>query len=638
MDKPLFSVVSIGRNEVRTLPRLIESLNEFLSRGGDFVFVDTGSTDGTSEVARKGGAKVFEVGDRFTTTIDDATANAINEKFVVPPDAPIVQAGSRFFSFADARNYAKGLAENDFLCTPDCDEAWTTLDIDAINELIRQGYEKLMVNFVFAHFPDGSPSVQFVADTRFYDRRKIWWKGIIHETQQGNPEKVMAVGSEVAYLEHYQNQETDRSKYLSGLAWACYSEPDNDRNSHYFARELLYRGDRYNSAIKEFKRHIDMNKWDVERGQSMVYIGNCYAAVGKDDDALQWWHRAIGSGETRRAAFLALAQYWKTKNKPVLVSAYAQAALEIPNSGFYANDMAHYTFMPYEFLYWAKGWRGDIPAARMYLTKCLEYDPTSAVYLDHMQYYFSKEEQKTVREMVRGDVKKWKAGRTIDRIALPITRACNRDCPECSARKADPDWDRAHPHVSVDELKWVGKTLGPIKTIEVTGGEPSRHPEFKEISEHFHDWFQSNDIMLLTNALEFYYCPEKLPLLLYYDRVYISWYTNEFGIKYGVDPNTAAVNYVEDYLKKSGKKFWTQRMDQHCPIGKPPYKGIPTCGYDVGDSVGYGAGKIYGCCTAYWLSDRGKGIPLTEDWRKHLSEIELPCAGCFLTGQEEGGT
>jgi len=218
---------------------------------------------------------------------------------------------------------------------------------------------------------------------------------------------------------------------------------------------------------------------------------------------------------------------------------------------------------------------------------------------------------------------KWREGRVINRIAIPVTRRCNRVCPECPAR--------GDSQTPVEELKWVGKMLGPIGKIELTGGEPSLHPDFEEISKSCHDWFDCKDIMLLTNGS----IPDsKLPLLLNYDRVYITHYTNEFGIRHHAQPNTGDVNRVEDYLKKNGKKFWTQRMDKHTPIGSPPYTGIPACGYDRGDSVGYGQGRIYGCCVAFWLSDKGDSIPLTRDWRDHLSEVTTPCATCFFTGEK----
>ena len=267
--------------------------------------------------------------------------------------------------------------------------------------------------------------------------------------------------------------------------------------------------------------------------------------------------------------------------------------------------------------------------------KCLEYHPTDETFLNDMQYYFTPEEQMEAREKAGVVPGKWRKGREINRIALPITRECNRNCPECSAREADPSWRGTDTNITIDELKWAGKTLGPIKTIELTGGEPSIHPDFKEISEHIHDWFDCKDIMVLTNAVELYKNREKLPLLLNYDRVYISWYTNNFAVKYHTDANTEAVNFVEDYLKKNGRPVWIQRMDSHDNIGKPPYTGICKYGYDRGDSVGYGDKRIYGCCTSFWLRDKGKSIPLTTDWRGHLSEIELPCQSCFISGEKK---
>ena len=382
----------VVRNEAKTLPRLIASLQEFFARGGDAVLVDTGSTDNTTEVARAGGFRVFEEGDRFRYVCDEETAKAINDKFVAFGEPQIIKAGDSFFAFDKARNYAMTLAANDFICTPDADEAWTTLDIDRLNALISEGYEKLMVDFVFAHFPDGTAAVEFCADTRFYDRRKIWWKGIIHETMQHRGEvKMGRVGRDVAFLEHYQNRETDRTKYLSGLAWACHQEPTNDRNSHYFARELMYRG-YFRSALKEFQRHIDMNAWPEERGQSMVFMGNCYEAMGEGEAARRMWHEAFELTGNRREPLLALANHWKAKDKKPMVAAYAAAALQIPNNGFYANRVANYTFEPHALMYWAKGWMGDIPAARQHLLKCLEYHPKDEKFLSDMVYYFTDEE------------------------------------------------------------------------------------------------------------------------------------------------------------------------------------------------------------------------------------------------------
>jgi glycosyltransferase involved in cell wall biosynthesis/tetratricopeptide (TPR) repeat protein len=273
------------------------------------------------------------------------------------------------------------------------------LNIDRINELIDEGYEKMLVDFVYAHNPDGTPHVAFVNDCRFADRRKVKWVGIIHETQFGDP-KMTRLTKDVAYLEHWQNRDTDRTKYLSGLAWACYVEPGNDRNSHYFARELMYRG-YHRSAIKEFERHIAMDKWADERMQSMVYMGNCHEVLGEGERAMECWDKAILISGDRREPYIRLAQYWKAHNSPIRVAAFAAAALQIPNNGFYGNLVQNYTYGPHELMYWAKGWLGDIPAARQHLLKCLEYHPTEQRFINDMKYYFSAGEMEEAQKNAR---------------------------------------------------------------------------------------------------------------------------------------------------------------------------------------------------------------------------------------------
>lgn len=186
------------------------------------------------------------------------------------------------------------------------------------------------------------------------------------------------------------------------------------------------------------------------------------------------------------------------------------------------------------------------------------------------------------------------------------------------------------PHVSIDELQWVGKTLGPIGKIEITGGEPTSHPQFTWISERIHQIFQCSDIMLLTNG-HLFKDDSKLPLLRHWDRVYITHYTPEFAKRYNVKPNTDLVAKVREFLENHRQvQFWEQRMDKHNPKNATPDPSKLSCFYYTCDSVAYHRGQIYGCCTAWQLNYRGKGIVLTENWRSELPKIELPCESCFL--------
>jgi glycosyltransferase involved in cell wall biosynthesis len=352
--KPLFDICLIARNESKTLPKLIDSLSEFQKRGGEILLLDTGSTDGTASKARELGCIVHEVGDKFRLNIDSAMAEKINYRFIINKEAPVIKEGDTLFNFASARNYIAEFASNDMIGTPDCDEIFTSFDIDRINDAIEKGAEQLEYQFVFAHDEEGNPIVQFL-HSKFYHRKKAKWVGVIHEVLQGNVKRQYLEES-VIKLEHWQNPETNRKGYLKGLAYDCYINPENDRNSHYFAREMMYEG-RFNSAIKEFKRHIEMNKWQVEKSQSMIHIGECYIHLKEPEEAVSWFTKAFHIEPMRREPLMKLAEFYATydmKNaQPWQTIAYATAALQIPQGSFYANYQPYYKDIPHNLLKWA---------------------------------------------------------------------------------------------------------------------------------------------------------------------------------------------------------------------------------------------------------------------------------------------
>ena len=381
-----FSIAVIAKNEAKTLPRLIESLKEFQSRGGEIIVVDTASIDNTVEVAKSLGCKVTEAGERFITTIDLNLAKKINKRFIVNGEKPIVDSGDRLFDFASARNFAASLASNDMICTLDCDEAYVSFDIDKIEQFIKEGWEQFEYNFIFAHDAWGRPAVEFV-QSKFYDRRKAKWEGIVHEVLQG-PTKLKLLDRNVLLLEHWQDPGKDhRGRYLTGLALDCYQHQDKDRQSHYLARELLWTG-RPKSALKEFKRHIAMNKWPAERAQSMIFTGDAYGMLNDPEKQIEWYNKGFYHDGSRREALMKIAQFYFHNKNYLGADVYATAAMEIGWVPYYANDRGHYTNQPHEILYRAKGWLGDIEGAKKHLLEALKLQPTNPDYLRDTKFYF----------------------------------------------------------------------------------------------------------------------------------------------------------------------------------------------------------------------------------------------------------
>lgn len=385
MKKPNFSVVLIARNEEKTLPRLLDSLKEFQERGGEILLLDTGSTDGTAAYARSRGVLVTEVGDMYRKTIDTEEAKKINDHFVIGGEAPIIQEGDTYFDFSAARNHVAKLAKNDLIAMPDCDEAYTKLDLDKVIEAIENGAEQLEYNFVFSHDNDGNEVIKF-KHCKFYDRRKLHWVGIIHEVLSGAANRVFLEES-VIKLEHWQNHETNRSGYMRGLAIDCFYNPNNDRNSHYFARELFYTH-RYNSALKEFLRHIGMNAWPTERSESMIYVGKIMNLLGNRGEAIAWFTRAFDLEPRRREPLMALAEIYYAEKKVDHALVYAAAAIQIKGEdNFYANFQPYYEDYPHQILYWALWEKGEYWASRTHFDICFSLKPYEPKYLFDWRFY-----------------------------------------------------------------------------------------------------------------------------------------------------------------------------------------------------------------------------------------------------------
>jgi glycosyltransferase involved in cell wall biosynthesis len=380
---PLFSVVLIARNEYKTLPRLMASLEAFRARGGNVYLLDTGSVDGTPTLAEQLGCHVTCVGERFLLTIDPDTAAKINAG-LDKSDFPAVRAGDRVFDYSAARNFAASLADQDVVAMPDCDEEYTKLDLDKINESIQQGHQQFEYDFVFAHDEHGNELIKF-RHCKFYHRKKLRWTGVVHEVLSGESRRVYLPPSTMK-LEHWQQPNENRARYLPGLALDCHLNPDNDRNCHYYARELYYHG-RHRSAIRQFERHVGMKGWPSEAAQSVIFMGDCWMSLRDEEKALACWQKATLMDASRREPWMRLADHFFRKGDHQKTASYAAAALTIPWADFYANNVAHYRDQPHALLYWALWWLGDREGSFTHWRKARELNPDHPKYRQDSVFY-----------------------------------------------------------------------------------------------------------------------------------------------------------------------------------------------------------------------------------------------------------
>ena len=271
------------------------------------------------------------------------------------------------------------------IAMPDCDEIFTKFDYDKVRDLIKTWITQFEYNFVFSHDELDNEVIKFM-HSKFYNRTKQNWVGIIHEVLQWDANRIY-VWEDTIKLEHYQNEKTNRTWYLRWLAIDCYENQSNNRNSHYLWRELLWYW-HHEAAIKELKRHLTISWWSPERSQSMIYIWEAYNFLGNEEECLNWFFKAYTECSERREPLWALAELYFRKNDLKRVIAFCEAMLTIPQSNFYANFTDIYTHLPHARLAWAYYYNGDKDKARNNFDKAIEYCPLNSLYLHDLRWHY----------------------------------------------------------------------------------------------------------------------------------------------------------------------------------------------------------------------------------------------------------
>ena len=325
---PVF-VCSISKNEEKHVRRWAES-----AKDADAVFLlDTGSTDNTIQIAKECGVIVFE------KTYDD-------------------------WSFAVARNDLRDmLPEQDaWLVNLDLDEVFVEgwrplLDVVDLNvNRPRYDYDWNWTQPVFR--ADGEYDIEATRATKsvglsyrgdkIVRRHSHKWVNRVHEVNVAVEEERQ--GWTGLRIQHFADNSKPRSSYLPLLLLDVEENPENDRNTYYAARELMYYG-RTEESIAMFKRHLGLKSatWDAERAFSMRYIAK-QSPVGSHERE-QWLLRAVAEWGHGRECWVELAQHYQdTKNWVGMYDA-ANRALSITNRGdLYLTEAVMWGWLPHDLM------------------------------------------------------------------------------------------------------------------------------------------------------------------------------------------------------------------------------------------------------------------------------------------------
>lgn len=348
------SLCMIVRNEEATLARCLESVTGAVD---EIVIVDTGSADGTKEIALRYTDKVIDFPWR-----DD---------------------------FSAARNEAFAHAAKPYLLWLDADDVLDAGDrakLIALKPRLDGTVDAVMTPYYYAFDGSGRPSLIFERERIVRAAAGFRFEGAVHEA--------MAVSGRVIHEDIVIRHARAADAGHTGRNLAIYErmiangERLAKRDRYYYARELADAG-RHREAEAAFARFLDMDAGDDERQDACIRRGRCLLALGDYDGAKAQLFGALAVRAGRAEAFCALGEVCMAQGKDDDAMFYYRAALLCgePPMGCAFTEPAAYDYIPLMQLCVLCDRRGDYCEASRMNERALLLRPDDANALRNRAYF-----------------------------------------------------------------------------------------------------------------------------------------------------------------------------------------------------------------------------------------------------------
>jgi glycosyltransferase involved in cell wall biosynthesis len=316
MPAPTLSVAMIVKDEADKLAAVLGDAAGFCD---ELIVVDTGSTDGTVEIANAAGATVHEFAwiDDFAAARNAAFDHCTSDWIMwldgddrVPPD---VQAAIRALKPTLTDDIDAVFAE------------YRLYDTTGTNVLLRYDRERL---------------IRRAAGLR--------WAGEVHEAiavPAGRSIRVTDV-----YVEHRPAPDEEVSvRNLRILQRMAANGDHTPRTTFYLANELREHG-MHAEAVEAYTAYIAISTQPWELYSARVNISICLSALGRKDEALAQALTAIGEDPSRAEAYnrAALHFYDQESWAQAIPLFLAATAATRPQWGFASE--ADYGYLPWDYI------------------------------------------------------------------------------------------------------------------------------------------------------------------------------------------------------------------------------------------------------------------------------------------------
>jgi len=366
-------VVSIMKNEEKFIERWYNSIKDELRPGDGAFLLDTGSTDTSYELAKSLGITVFKK--EYTD-----------------------------WSFAVARNDLREMLpkKDAWLLSLDVDEVlgkgWRDHLDKVPAEVNRPRYNYFWNWNTKILNDDGTPNIEatiaindfglsYMGD-KIVRRHSHKWVNRVHEVNtsvEGQPE---VQGFVELKIYHFADDAKSRGSYLPLLLLDVEENPENDRNTYYAARELMYYG-RTEESIAMFKRHLALKSatWNAERAFSMRYI----AKQSPVNEKAEWLLKSCAEYPYGRECWVDLAQHYHDTEKWLDCFWAASNALSITNRGdLYLTEAVMWGWLPHDLMALSAAHLDMMQVAVQHGEIALSHAPTDVRLKSNLVFYMLK--------------------------------------------------------------------------------------------------------------------------------------------------------------------------------------------------------------------------------------------------------
>jgi uncharacterized radical SAM superfamily Fe-S cluster-containing enzyme len=206
-----------------------------------------------------------------------------------------------------------------------------------------------------------------------------------------------------------------------------------------------------------------------------------------------------------------------------------------------------------------------------------------------------------------------------DHIDFQITTACTQKCVHCCLDIPN----KTHAHVPLEDIKRAAMLINPVFQVQLTGGEPTLHPELDAISASFKEWVGCEEFNIITNGST----KDWVPFVDIFNRFREVRITQYDSNTYDGCPYNNLEN-IKSLCALLPKERVNIVRSIHIPRSRRGSGAI--CNKGTNNTAIYAGGLMWPCCAASGV-DGGIGIPVTKNWKNELVNVPKPCANCWFS-------